>query len=64
VDAGNTPKLAEPAAGADAGASTDGESAPSLFAAVEQQLGLKLEVRKGPVEVIVIDHTERVPAQN
>ena len=59
----NAPKLAEPA-GADAGASADGESAPSLFAAVEQQLGLKLEVRKGPVDVIVIDHAEQVPAQN
>jgi uncharacterized protein (TIGR03435 family) len=59
----NTPKPAAPAAGADTEASTDGE-APSLFGAVEQQLGLKLEVRKGPVEVIVIDHTERVPAQN
>ena len=60
----NTPKLAEPAAGAGAGMTTDGESAPSLFAAVEQQLGLKLEVRKGPVDVIVIDDAERVPAQN
>jgi uncharacterized protein (TIGR03435 family) len=43
---------------------TDDESAPSLFAAVEQQLGLKMEVRKGPVDVIVIDHAERIPAQN
>jgi len=60
----NTPKLTATGTGADAGASTDGESGPSLFAAVEQQLGLKLEVRKGPVEVIVIDHAERVPAQN
>ena len=59
----NAPKLAEPA-GADAGVSTDGELAPSLFAAVEQQLGLKLEVRKGPVDVVVIGHAERVPAQN
>jgi uncharacterized protein (TIGR03435 family) len=42
----------------------DGDSDPSLFAAVEQQLGLKLEVRKGPVEIIVIDHAERVPVQN
>jgi uncharacterized protein (TIGR03435 family) len=59
-----TPENAAPGRGADAGASTDGDSGPSLFAAVEQQLGLKLEVRKGPVEIIVIDHAERVPIQN
>jgi bla regulator protein BlaR1 len=31
----------------------------SIFAAIEAQLGLKLESQKGPVEVIVIDHVER-----
>jgi uncharacterized protein (TIGR03435 family) len=33
--------------------------APFLFEAIQQQLGLKLEAGKGPVEVIVIDHIER-----
>jgi uncharacterized protein (TIGR03435 family) len=32
---------------------------PFLFEAIQQQLGLKLESGKGPVEVIVIDHVER-----
>ena len=59
----NTPVSTAPGHEADAGASMDGDS-PSLFAAVEQQLGLKLEVRKGPVEIIVIDHAEKVPVQN
>jgi uncharacterized protein (TIGR03435 family) len=41
----------------------DPDQPPSLFTAIQEQLGLKLEAVKGPAEVYVIDHAER-PSDN
>jgi uncharacterized protein (TIGR03435 family) len=42
----------------------DPPQGPSLYAAIQQQLGLRLEARKGPVEVLVVDGVSRTPAEN
>jgi uncharacterized protein (TIGR03435 family) len=39
------------------------EELPTLMQAV-QALGLKLEAKKGPVDILVIDHMEKTPTEN
>jgi uncharacterized protein (TIGR03435 family) len=39
-------------------------SLPSIFTAIQEQLGLKLESQKIPLEMLVIDHCQRVPTEN
>jgi uncharacterized protein (TIGR03435 family) len=38
------------------------DSAPSIFQALQDQAGLKLDSTKGPVEILVIDHAEKPTA--
>jgi uncharacterized protein (TIGR03435 family) len=42
----------------------DEDTSPTLFQALEKQLGLRLEPKKSPVQVLVIDHMEKAPKEN
>jgi uncharacterized protein (TIGR03435 family) len=52
------PKQPEPGAGADA---STGLTIPM---ALQEQLGLKLENRKAPIEILIVDHAEKLPTEN
>jgi uncharacterized protein (TIGR03435 family) len=40
------------------GAQASDLSGPTMFIAVQEQLGLKLQASKGPVEFLIVDHVE------
>ncbi len=48
----------------DPAAASGVEIAPALPQALQEQVGLKLEPKKGPVDTLVIDHMDREPTGN
>jgi len=64
-DEGQGPMMALPGGGPprDAAPPSPDASGPSIFTALQEQLGLKLESQKGPVDTIVIDGVEK-PSEN
>ena len=53
----------DPAPAAPDGLPVDTSVGPSIFSALEEQLGLRLEAKKGPVDVLVIDYVDQ-PSEN
>jgi uncharacterized protein (TIGR03435 family) len=47
-----------------AAAPKGGDLPPSIFTALEESLGLRLQPEKVPVELIVVDHVDHKPAEN
>jgi uncharacterized protein (TIGR03435 family) len=59
------PPPSAPGGGASAMAAVpEGESGPTLQQAIQEQLGLRLQATRGPVDFIVVDHLEKLPTDN
>jgi uncharacterized protein (TIGR03435 family) len=56
------PRLPPPPGAVDSAPAED--CGPTIFAALQDQLGLKLESKKGAVETLVIDRIEKTPTEN
>jgi uncharacterized protein (TIGR03435 family) len=52
------PGIDSPAVGPDA------DTAPTLFDAIQQQLGLRLEKKRSSVDILIVDHVEKTPTAN
>jgi uncharacterized protein (TIGR03435 family) len=61
---GRFPAGASQPAGSPLAGIEDSPVGQDLMGAIQTQLGLKLEQKKGSIEMLVVDHVERVPTEN
>ena len=54
----------EPRQSGDTPAATDTSAGPTLLTAIQEQLGLRLETRKAPLDTLTVDRVERIPSEN
>jgi uncharacterized protein (TIGR03435 family) len=54
----------QPEGGSPLAGMNETDEGPSLIMAIQSQLGLKLEQKKGTIEMLVVDHVERAPTEN
>jgi uncharacterized protein (TIGR03435 family) len=56
------------AAGSDGGipgpVASDIDAGPTIMRAIQEQLGLRLDSKKGLVDIVVVDHAEKLPVEN
>ena len=45
-------------------ATGDDDAGPSIFEALQEQLGLRLQAKKGMVDFLVVDHMDKTPTEN
>jgi uncharacterized protein (TIGR03435 family) len=60
----DTMRAKTPGADGALGPIPDNGSGPTLERAIQDQLGLRLESTKGPVDLLVVDHIEKRPTEN
>lgn len=51
-------------AGRPAGADAGDPEGPNIFQAIQRQLGLTLEEKKAPMEMLVVDRAHKIPVEN
>jgi uncharacterized protein (TIGR03435 family) len=63
-NAGDSLRTAAPAPGGGPTPVDAASTGPDLKQALQEQLGLRVESKKGPVEFVIVDHAEKTPSEN